>query len=86
VPVKVFNKAIEVKNTRDIGVKVEIQRNFPTQYWNLERSGDFGQFEKVDLDTVKFTLVLETRSAKKFEYVLTTYHGVRAEDWTRAKR
>jgi len=77
---------IEVKNTRDIGVKVEIKRNFPTQYWKLEKSGDFGEFENVDVDTVKFTLVLKQRSAKKFEYVLTTYHGVRAEDWARAKR
>jgi len=74
---------IEVKNTRDIGVKVEIQRNFPTQYWKLETSQEF---EKVDLDTVKFTLVLQPRSTNKFEYVLTTYHGVRQEDWTKAAR
>ncbi len=77
---------IEVKNTRDIGVKVEIQRNFPTQYWKLEKSGDFGQFENVDLDTVKFTLVLQPRSKQVFEYTLTTYHGVRQEDWTKASR
>jgi len=77
---------IEVKNTRDIGIKVEIKRNFPTQYWNLQKSGDFGQFENVDLDTVKFTIILEPRSTKKYEYVLTTYHGVRQEDWTKALR
>jgi hypothetical protein len=76
---------IEVRNTRDIPAKVEIKRNFPTQYWKLLKSGDFGEFENVDLDTVKFTLVLESRSAKKFEYVLTTYHGVRQEDLTRAR-
>ena len=76
---------IEVKNTRDITAKVEIKRNFSTQYWNLQKSGDFGQFEKVDLDTIKFTIVLEPRSAKKFEYVLTTYHGVRQEDSTRTR-
>ncbi|MHC4559239.1 MAG: hypothetical protein ACYTFW_18910, partial [Planctomycetota bacterium] len=75
---------IEVKNTREIPVKVEIQRNFNTQYWDIRNSGDFGQFEKVDLDTVKFTLVLQPRSAKKFEYILRTYHGVRQENWTRA--
>jgi hypothetical protein len=74
---------IEVKNTRDIAAKVEIQRNFSTQYWKLVKSGDFGEFENVDLDTIKFTLVLEPRSANKFEYVLTTYHGVRQEDWTK---
>ena len=68
---------IEVKNTRDISIKVEIKRNFPTQYWKLNTSQEF---EKVDLDTIKFTLVLEPRSAKKFEYVLTTYHGVRQEN------
>jgi len=72
---------VEVRNTREIPVKVEIKRNFNTQYWKLTRSGDFGAFEKVDLDTVKFTLSLQPRSAKKFEYVLTTYHGVRQDDW-----
>jgi hypothetical protein len=75
---------IEVKNTRDIGVKVEIKRNFNTSYWDLARSGDFGKFEKVDKDTVKFTLMLKPRSARKFEYVLRTYHGTREEDWTKA--
>jgi len=72
---------IEVRNTRDINVKVEIKRNFNTQYWDIDNSGDFGAFEKVNLNTVKFTLDLPPRSAKKFEYVLRTYHGVREEDW-----
>jgi hypothetical protein len=72
---------IEVRNTRDINVKVEIKRNFNTQYWDLRRSGEFGQFEKVDLNTVKFTLDLRPRSVKKFEYVLRTYHGDREENW-----
>ena len=72
---------IEVRNTREIPVRVEIKRNFPTQYWDLEKSGEIGEFEKEDLDTVKFTLKLEPRSKKEFEYILTTYHGVRTEDW-----
>jgi len=72
---------IEVRNTRDIAVKVEIQRNFNTQYWNINNSGDFGRFEKVDLDTVKFTLDLQPRSSKKFQYVLRTYNGARQENW-----
>jgi hypothetical protein len=76
---------IEVRNTRDIDVKVEIKRNFNSQYWDIDNSGDFGTFEKVDLDTVKFTLELQPGSIKKFEYVLRTYHGVRQEDWTRAQ-
>jgi hypothetical protein len=72
---------VEVRNTREIPVKVEIKRNFPTQYWDLQKSGEIGEFEKEDLDTVKFTLKLEPRSKKEFEYILTTYHGVRTEDW-----
>jgi hypothetical protein len=68
---------IEVKNTRETPVKVEIQRNFNTTYWDLKKSGNFGDYEKVDADTVKFTLKLDPRSAKEFEYTLTTYHGTR---------
>jgi len=80
--IRTFN--IEVKNTRDIAVKVEIKRSFNTQYWNLTESGDSGQFDKEDLDTVKFTLVLEPRSAKQFQYIVRTYHGERQQGW-RAK-
>jgi hypothetical protein len=74
---------IKVKNTRDINVKVEIKRNFNTQYWDISNSGEFGTFEKVDLNTVKFTLDLQPRSAKGFEYILRTYQGVRQQDWAR---
>ena len=77
---------IEVRNTRDIAVKIEIKRNFPTQYWQIKNSGQFGEFEKEDLDTIKFTLELEPRSKQKFEYILTTYHGVREDDWRRLSR
>jgi len=68
---------VEVTNTRDIPVKVEIKRNFGTQYWDIEKGGEFDKYEKVDLDTIKFTLELEPHSVKKFEYTLTTHHGVR---------
>ena len=73
--------SIEVKNTRDIAVKVEIKRNFNTGYWNLTESGDSGRYEKEDQDTVKFTLVMEPRSTREFQYVLRTYHGDRREYW-----
>jgi hypothetical protein len=72
---------VEVKNTRHIDAKVEIKRNFGTQYWDIASSGQTGEFEIVDLDTVEFTLVLEPRSEMTFEYVLRTYHGTRVEDW-----
>ena len=68
---------IEVKNTRDLQVKVEIQRNFDTAHWSLKKKGEFGKYEKIDLDTVKFTLDLPKRSQKEFRYIVTTRHGTR---------
>ena len=78
--------SIEVRNTRDITVKVEIKRNFNTQYWNLIESDDSRLFAKEDLDTVKCTLVLEPRSARQFQYVLRMYHGERQENWREASQ
>ncbi len=79
--VKTFT--VEVRNTRDVPAKIEIVRNFGTPNWDLKRAGDETAFEKVDLDTVKFTLELPPQSKKTFEYTLTTYQGVRAEDAAR---
>ncbi len=72
---------ITVKNTRDIPVKVEIRRNFPTTYWTLHRSGAVEEYENVDQDTVKFSLLLSPRSERRFQYTLTTYNGTRMQDW-----
>ncbi|MCH9021534.1 MAG: DUF4139 domain-containing protein [Planctomycetes bacterium] len=72
---------IKVKNTRELGVKVEIRRNFGTSYWDLNNEGEYGEFEKVDQNTVKYELELEGRSGREFEYELRTYHGDREEFW-----
>ena len=72
---------VTVKNTRDVPAKIEIQRNFPTQYWTLKPTGDHDAYEKVDLDTVKFTLTLEPRSQRKFGYEVRTFHGERQRSW-----
>jgi hypothetical protein len=77
---------IKVRNTRDVPVKVEIRRHFETSYWTLARSGDVDAFEKVDLDTVEFTLTLPPRSQRRFAYTVTTYEGTRREDWNRLNR
>jgi hypothetical protein len=82
--VQVFK--VEVRNTRDVPAKVEITRNFSTQYWDLKRSGAIDAYEKVDLNTAKFTLALTPQSKKTFEYTLTSYNGVRAQDWSRRTR
>ena len=77
---------VKVKNTREIPVKVEIRRNFETQYWTIQRTGQIDEFEKVDVDTVKFSLLLPPRSQRQFQYTLTAYNGVRTEDWTRLSK
>lgn len=64
---------VEVKNTRDLPVKIEIRRNFHTTSWELETDE---KYEDVDKDTVKYAMTLKGRTEKEFEYVLTTYHGV----------
>jgi hypothetical protein len=75
--------AVEVRNTRDVPAKIEIVRNFRTPSWDLKRAGDETGFERVDLDTVKFMVEMPPQSKKTFEYTLTTYQGVRAEDAAR---
>jgi hypothetical protein len=77
---------VEVKNTRDVPVKVEIKRNFDSQYWLIARAGFISAFEKVDLDTVKFTIELSPRSNATFVYTVTHYRGTRTEDWTSQTR
>jgi hypothetical protein len=77
---------VEARNTRDTAVKVEIRRNFDTSAWDINRSGQIDNYEKVDLDTVKFTLDLAPRSQKTFEYTVTLYRGVRQEDFSARAR
>ncbi len=77
---------IEVRNTRDVAVKIEIRRNFDSPAWEIPGSNKLEGFEKVDLDTVKFTLELAPRSKKTFEYTLTSFRGTRVEDFNARNR
>lgn len=70
---------VKVKNTRSFPIRVEVKRNFPTAYWDLSKKGATGDYEKVDLDTVSFTLSLAAQSEKEFQYTLTTRHGSRVQ-------
>jgi len=74
---------IKLKNTRDVAAKIEVKRNFDTNYWSLKKSGAYGDYEKIDKTSVKFTQTLEPRSVREFKYILTTYHGKRQEESTR---
>jgi hypothetical protein len=78
---------IEIKNTRDLPVRIEIKRNFDTNAWDAKNKGDAKKYyEKIDMDTVKYTLTLDPQSETTLEYELTTYQGSRTEDWTQKNR
>jgi hypothetical protein len=77
---------VEVRNTRDVAVKIEIRRNFDSAAWEIRQPAQSQPYEKVDLDTVKFTLQLEPRSKKTFEYTLTSFRGTRAQDFESRNR
>jgi hypothetical protein len=68
---------IEVRNTRDVPIKVEIKRNFPTQYWQVT-SPD--KYEGFDVDTIKYTLEMKPVSKQKISYTLRTYQGTRQDN------
>ncbi|MEN8127463.1 MAG: DUF4139 domain-containing protein [Planctomycetota bacterium] len=78
---------LEIKNTRDLPVKIETKRDAHSTSWDIRNIGDAGKYyEKIDVRTVKYTLTLEPQSEKTLEYELTTCHGTRTEDWTKKHR
>jgi len=70
---------IEVKNTRKLPIRLEIKRNIPVKKWDIENKGECGIYKKEDMDTVKYTLDMVPETKREFEYIVTTYHGTRAE-------
>ena len=77
---------VKARNTRDVPAQIEVRRNFESPYWTLAHAGEVDEFEKVDADTVEFTLELPPRSQRTFVYTVTTYQGTRREDWQRLTR
>jgi len=69
---------IKLENNRDIPIKIEIFRNFNTPYWKINnQDGNNGKFEKVDIDTVKYTLVVAANSSITLAYDITYFEGER---------
>jgi hypothetical protein len=74
---------IEVTNTRELPIELEITRGFGTAYWKLQSDV---HYEKHDATHARFELDLEMRSKRTFGYTVTTYHGVREETLTKTKQ
>jgi hypothetical protein len=65
---------IEVQNSKDIDVVLDIRRNFRGD-WTLVTAA---KHENVDATKVKFVLPLKSREKQTFTYELTTRHGTNA--------
>jgi hypothetical protein len=65
---------IEVQNSKDIEVVLDIRRNFDGD-WSLTTDASH---EKVDANKVKFVLPLKPRAKQTFTYALTTRYGTNA--------
>jgi hypothetical protein len=65
---------VEVQNSKDIPVVVDIRRNFPGD-WTLTTQA---KYENVDKTKAKFVLPLGSRAKQKFTYELVTRHGTNA--------
>jgi hypothetical protein len=74
---------IEVTNTRELPIELEITRGFGTTYWTLQADIPY---EKYDATQARFKLSIGPRRRKTFEYTVTTYHGVREETLTKIKQ
>ncbi len=76
---------IEITNTRELPIEIEITRGFGTAYWTLvyvdiaSVADDAISYEKHDATHARFTLKRTPRSKWTFGYTVTTYHGVREE-------
>jgi len=69
---------IKIENNRDIPISVEVWRNFNNAYWDIDNaSNNKGKFDKIDIDSVKYTVELPPQSESILAYTLTQYEGER---------
>jgi len=71
---------IEVTNTRNLPVEIEITRGFNTSYWTMDFKDPDATYKKHDATNARFTLTVPPRTKKTFGYTVTTYHGKRQDD------
>ncbi len=65
---------IEITNTRELPIEIEITRGLGTAYWTIQSDVPY---EKYDAMHARFKSNLQPKSKLTIEYTVTTYHGVR---------
>ena len=69
---------IEITNTREIPVTIEITRDFGTNYWAVQSETPY---EEHDITRIRFNLNIEPRAKQEIGYTVTTYHGDRQDQF-----
>lgn len=77
---KIQTWKIEITNTRQIPVTIEITRDFGTSFWTLKSETPY---EKYDVTRIRYNMNIEPRSKREIEYTLTTYHGKRQDEYNK---
>lgn len=70
---------VGITNAQTLPVEIEITRAFDTPYWQLTPSVAAVAYAKHDATHARFTLSVEPRSKRTFDYTVTMYRGTRSE-------
>jgi len=73
---------IDITNTRDLPVEIEITRGFDTADWSLATDE---KYEKYDAQHIRFNLTVAPKSKRTLKYTVKTYHGTRREKLIESK-
>jgi hypothetical protein len=76
---EIRNWKIEISNTRELPIEIEVTRGFGTVYWTIQSDA---AYEKHDATHARFKVNLEPRNKLTLEYTVTTYHGMRENTLT----
>ena len=69
---------IKLENYRDMPIRIEVVRNLNSPYWEIKNTGNNkGKYEKIDIDSIKYTLELPAYSNTTLSYALTYLEGER---------
>ena len=74
---------IEIANARDLGVELEITRDFATSYWDMADKPEDVDYTKHDATRARFKLKLGPRTKRSFTYTVRTYNGTRQQAYRR---
>lgn len=75
---QVETRVLKLENHRPLPVDIEIMQHINHSYWSIENPADLGAiYQKVDVDTVKYTVTLPAYNQREIRYTLTMSEGSR---------